>query len=62
MILNLLSTLLTQNKLDGDNYVDWKLNLDIMLTTNKHKWVFFTPCPTTPATKSSNEQLMEYER
>ena len=34
MTLNHLSIILTQNKLDGFNYVDWKLNLDIELMTN----------------------------
>ena len=62
MALNPLSTLLTQNKLDDNNYVDWKCNLDIVLTTDKHKWVLFTPCPAAPTTEFSNEQLMKYER
>ena len=52
--LNPLSTLLTQNKLDSNNYVDWKRNLDIVLTTDKYKWVLFTPCPEAPTKESSN--------
>ena len=62
MTLNPLSTLLTQHKLDGDNYVDWKRNLDIVLTADKHKGVLFTLCLAAPTAKSSNEQLIEYER
>ena len=54
MALNPLFTLLTQNKLDSDNYVDWKSNLDIVLTVDKHKWVLFTPC----LTASTVESLM----
>ena len=27
-----LATILTQNKLTGNNYVEWKRNLDIVLT------------------------------
>ena len=33
-----------------------------MLMADKHKWVLFTPCPVAPTIKSSNEQLMEYEK
>ena len=62
MKLNPLSTLLTQNKLDGDSYVDWKCNLDMVLTTDKYKWALFTPCHAAPTTESSNEQLIEYEK
>ena len=47
MSLNPLSTILSSNKLEGDNYVDWKRNLDIVLTVDKHKWVLTTPCPQT---------------
>ena len=48
MALNPLSTLLIQNKLDGENYVDWKCNVDIVLTADKHRWVFTTPCLAQP--------------
>ena len=34
-----LVTILNQNKLTGSNYVDWKRNLDIVLTTEEHKYV-----------------------
>ena len=61
MTLNPLSILLTQNKLDSNNYVEWKNNLDIVLMADKHKWVLFTSCPTTPTIESATEQLMEYE-
>ena len=30
---NPLATIFNQNKLVGSNYVDWKQNLDIVLTT-----------------------------
>ena len=62
MALNALSTLFTQDKLDGDNYVDWKSNLGIVLTTDKHKQVLFTPRTEAPTKEFSNEQLMKYER
>ena len=62
MTLNPLYTLLTQNKLDNNNYVDWKHNLDIVLMVDKHQWVLYTPCLVAPTVESSNEQLIEYER
>ena len=39
MAFNPLFTILTQNKLGDSNYFDWKRNLDIVLMTDKHKWV-----------------------
>ena len=40
-----LVTILNQNKLTGSNYVDWKRNLDIVLTAEEHKYVLTQPCP-----------------
>ena len=62
MALNPLSTLLTQNKLDGENYVDWKRNLDIVLTADKHKWVLTTPCPAEPIEESTNDERNLYDK
>ena len=39
-----LATILTQNKLTGNNYVEWKHDLDIVLTAEDHIYVFSTPC------------------
>ena len=44
-----LVTILNQNKLIGSNYVDWKINLDIVLTTEEHKYVLTQPCPSFPS-------------
>ena len=52
MSLNPLSTILSSNKLETENYVDWKHNLDIILS--KHKWVLATPCP--PLTNDDSTQ------
>ena len=43
-----LTTILTQNKLTGNNYVDWKRNLDIVLTAEDPIYVISTPCPPEP--------------
>ena len=40
-----LVTTLNQNKLTRSNYVDWKRNLDIILSTEEHKYVLTQPCP-----------------
>ena len=42
---SLLVTILNKNKLTVSNYVDWKINLDIVLTTEEHKYVLTQPCP-----------------
>ena len=44
-----LVAILNQNKLTGSNYVDWKRNLDIVLTAEEHKYVFSQPCPNFPS-------------
>ena len=47
-----LAMILTQNKLTGENYVDWKRNLDIVLTAENHKMALVTPCPMDPIEES----------
>ena len=44
-----LVTILNQNKLTGSNYVDWKRNLDIVLTAKEHKYVLTQLCPSFPS-------------
>ena len=46
---NPFATILNQNKLTGTSNVDWKRNLDIVLTTEGYKYVLSTPCPSPPA-------------
>ena len=38
-----LATILPQNKLTRNNYVEWKRNLDIMLIVEDHIYVLSTP-------------------
>ncbi|XP_037493982.1 uncharacterized protein LOC119370280 [Jatropha curcas] len=40
-----LANILTQNKLEGPNYVDWKRNLDILLTAEEYQFVLTEVCP-----------------
>ena len=53
MSLSPLAQILSMNKLVGENYVDWKRNLDIVLTVDKHKHVLTTPCPPEPTEEST---------
>ena len=48
-----LAMILTQNKLTGENYVDWKRNLDIVMTAENHKMVLTKPCPIEPIEESN---------
>ncbi|KAL5569983.1 hypothetical protein UlMin_026558 [Ulmus minor] len=48
MSFNPLSVILSQNKLIGENFIDWKRNLNIVLTSEKHKFVLLEACPPEP--------------
>ena len=60
MSISPLSTILSTNKLTGENFVDWKRNLDIVLTVEKHKYVLTTPCPPEPNDDSTQEEKDAY--
>ena len=51
-----LVAILNQNKLIGSNYVDWKRNLDIVLTVEEHKYVLTQPCPSFPSLDAPLEE------
>ena len=55
-----LAMILTQNKLTGENYVDWKRNLDIVLTAENHKMALTTPCPMDPIEESDPKDKEAY--
>ncbi|KAL5556402.1 hypothetical protein UlMin_038638 [Ulmus minor] len=55
-----LSLILNQNKLNGDNFVDWKKNLMIVLSFKKHKYVLEHKCPPIPGENTPNAELMTY--
>ncbi|KAL5572871.1 hypothetical protein UlMin_022468 [Ulmus minor] len=48
MSFNPLSVILSQNKLIGENFTNWKRNLNIVLTSEKHKFVLLEACPPEP--------------
>ena len=58
---SLLVTILNQNKLSGSNYVDWKRNLDIVLTAKEHKYVLTKSCHSFPSLDASLEEKQRYD-
>ena len=59
---NPLATILTQNKLTGNNFIDWKRNLDIDLTAEDHVYVLTTPCPKEPVAGAMAATRREFEK
>ena len=51
-----LVAILNQNELTRSNYVDWKRNLYIVLTTEEHKYVLSHPCPNFPSLDAPLEE------
>ncbi|XP_075078999.1 uncharacterized protein LOC142164658 [Nicotiana tabacum] len=58
---NSLTSILNQNKLEGPNYVDWKRNLDIVLTPEGYKFVITEECPEKPE-NSIDDQVKAYDK
>ena len=54
-------TILNQNKLTRSNYVDWKRNLDIVLTDKEYKYVLDELCPNFPALDAPSEEKQRYD-
>ena len=60
---NPLSAILNQNKLLGQqNFIDWKRNLDIVLTADGYKYVLTDPKPQEPGPDSSAEDKEKFEK
>ncbi|KAH0650235.1 hypothetical protein KY284_030147 [Solanum tuberosum] len=58
---NSLSFILNQNKLEGPNYVDWKRNIDIVITSEGFKYVLVEERPIRPA-DATDEEIKAYEK
>ncbi|XP_075099226.1 uncharacterized protein LOC142176065 [Nicotiana tabacum] len=58
---NPLTLILNQNKLEGLNYVDWKRNLDIVLTAEVYKFVITEECPEKPE-NATDDQVKAYDK
>ena len=59
--MNPLAAILDHNRLNGDNYVDWKRNLHIVLTTEKLQKVLTDPLTTVPLEGALEEERKAYE-
>ena len=57
-----LAAILTQNKLTGNNFIDWKRNLDIVLTAEDQAYVLTIPCPEEPAAGATVATRREFEK
>ena len=57
-----LVTIINQNKLTRSNYVDWKRNLDIVLTAEEYKYVLTQPCSSFPSLDAPPEEKQRYDR
>ncbi|XP_016494090.1 uncharacterized protein LOC107813346 [Nicotiana tabacum] len=58
---NSLTSILNQNKSEGPNYVDWKRNLDIVLTAEDYKFVITEKCPEKPE-NATDDQVKAYDK
>ena len=56
-----LVTILNKKKLTGSNYVDYKRNLDIVLTAEEHKYVLTKPCPGFPSLDAPPKEKQRYD-
>nr|XP_016510032.1 PREDICTED: uncharacterized protein LOC107827410 [Nicotiana tabacum] len=59
---NPLTSILNQNKLEGPKYVDWKRNLDIVLTAERYKFVITEECPKKPDEDATYDHVMAYDK
>ena len=62
MSFNPPSAILKENKLEGQNHIEWKQNLDIVLTAEEFKFVLTTPRPPVPAANASVGVQNAHER
>ena len=58
---NLISLIRKENKLTGPNYIDWKRNLNLVLTAEEYKFVLTDVCPPTLGSDSSKEDVEAYQ-
>ena len=58
---NPLASILSNNRLDGTNYVSWKGNLNIVLTCEVIIWVTLESFHVAPTESSTPEERVDYE-
>ena len=57
---NPLSVILKENKLTGPNYINWKRNINLVLTAEEYKFVLTDVCLPEPYSDSSKEEVEAY--
>ena len=58
---NLIITLLANEKLNGDNFVKWKSNMNIVLICENQKFVLTEECPPEPPANVARNVREKYE-
>ena len=58
---NPLSVILKENKLTGPNYIDWKRNLNLVLTAQEYKFVLTDVCLPAPGSDSLKEEVEAFQ-
>ena len=56
MAFNPLAVILKENKLIRPNYIDWKRNLDIVLTAEEYKFVLTEVCSQQTSEEATDEE------
>ena len=59
-LIHPLAVILKENKLTGPNYIDWKRNLNLVLTAQEYKFVLTDVCSPTPGSDSLKEDVEAY--
>ncbi|XP_019253801.1 PREDICTED: uncharacterized protein LOC109232484 [Nicotiana attenuata] len=59
---NPITAILTQNKLKGPNYVDWKQNMDVVLIAEEFKFVLDEVCPEKPGEDATDDEQKAYQK
>ncbi|KAL8098241.1 hypothetical protein AgCh_031118 [Apium graveolens] len=62
MGFNPLFTILKDNKLTRPNYIEWKRNLDIVLTAEEYKFCTYEPKPKQPVADAPEDEKEYYKR
>ncbi|XP_057965527.1 uncharacterized protein LOC131156097 [Malania oleifera] len=62
MAFNPLAIILKEIKLVGPNYINWKRNLDIVLTTKEYKYELVEVCPQKPGERATNKETRAYQK
>ena len=59
---NPIAMILSQNKLTVENFIDWKRKLNIVIMTEKYKFILMDECPPEPAANAVKAVKESYER